>query len=219
MRKDFFSTIILVKQRGFTPAPISAMSSVILSTSSEAASSRQKFSTSDGTPSVHVRKSQASVKLVRGFTLIEVMTAALITVLGLVGIYSLVVRTMNVSVSNADRFVAAQLAKEGIELVRNIRDCNVLAGESDWTSGLNTCFGAGCEMDYNDPGLVAFGDSNFYVDSNGFYNYDGSGQKTKYKRKIVITPNADTLDILVEIMGSVGSQPFRAYSQLYNWRK
>ena len=154
----------------------------------------------------------------KGFTLIEVTVAIFVITVGIVGIYTLVPKIISISSANIDTFIASQLAREGIEIVRNIRDTNWLEGNS-WDDGLNNCAG-GCEIDYNDPALVTFQNRYLKIDPNnpnkGFYNYE-NGKDTKFKRKIVIS-GTDILNINVEIIWPGEDSPFLVKENLYDWK-
>ncbi|MCL5010592.1 MAG: prepilin-type N-terminal cleavage/methylation domain-containing protein [Patescibacteria group bacterium] len=162
-------------------------------------------------------------KFSTGFTLIEVIIAIMVIITAVVGVYNLFPVVVNSGAMAADRFVASQLASEGIELVRNIRDGNWLA-DIDWTSGLTNCPQTSpCEIDYNDPGLVV-NDRFLQLKSDGFYNY-GEGTNTKYKRKIIITQSAGHLNVRVTVSWfgiksafQTGSNSFEVQDNLYDWR-
>lgn len=90
-----------------------------------------------------------------GFSLIEVILVMVITAITFVGIYSVFGTTLKFNVENRRDIIAANLAQEGIELIRNIRDTNVLKGEKTnlLPNGLcNPSFGA--EPDCNDGEIV-----------------------------------------------------------------
>jgi len=137
----------------------------------------------------------------RGFTLIECLVAIFLITLGVGGAMSVVNQTTAFTQVASSRLVAAYLAQEGIEIVRNIRDTNSLKIHKgitgiDWDTGLIDCDG-GCEADYNDPALIISADSYLKIDG-GFFNYD-SGQNTTFKRKIIIQLESESyyeVDIL-----------------------
>lgn len=60
----------------------------------------------------------------RGFTLIEVIVMATVTSVGLLSIMLVADRTVRTSDSNENRVAGANLAREGVELVRAARDSN-----------------------------------------------------------------------------------------------
>jgi len=78
----------------------------------------------------------------RGFTLIEALVAISILIVGILSSF-LVVNRVLYSVTNiSDRLTASFLAQEGLELVRNIRDTNLLrifnnSEPISWNNGLN----------------------------------------------------------------------------------
>jgi Tfp pilus assembly protein PilV len=83
-----------------------------------------------------------------GFTLIELLAAIAVFFIGILAAFSLSLNNLNTVKENYNRVVAADLAREGIEIVRNIRDSNWLAREANvddpttgiaaWDSGLNS---------------------------------------------------------------------------------
>ena len=156
----------------------------------------------------------------QGFSLIETIVAISIILIGIVGLYALIPYYIRVVAVNADRFVSSQLASEGIEFVRNIRDNNSLLG-NDWEEGLDNCFLVGCQMAYNDAGLFNYTGAQLRTDDSGFYKYDGGTTVTKYKRKITITSSdsfSTDMNVVVEISGLIGGATFQASETLYNWR-
>lgn len=71
----------------------------------------------------------------KGQGLLETIVAIGIILTGLVSSLTLVIFTLSASRQSADAIIASNLAWEGIEVVRNIRDSNYLAGVS-WDAGL-----------------------------------------------------------------------------------
>lgn len=67
--------------------------------------------------------------------MIESLVAITVVVVGLVSILTLVVFNLRVQVYSHDMLIATNLAKEGIEVVRSIRDTNWLNG-NDWDQDL-----------------------------------------------------------------------------------
>jgi Tfp pilus assembly protein PilV len=73
-----------------------------------------------------------------GFTLVGVLVALLLLVGGAVAIGQLIVRTERAAAIARERFVATHLAREGVELVRAIRDTNWLTPGQSWTKNICT---------------------------------------------------------------------------------
>ncbi len=69
------------------------------------------------------------MRIARGQTLIELLAAFAIIASGLMAVMGLVISNRTLSQANADRLVATNLAREGLELVREMRDSNWLAGQ------------------------------------------------------------------------------------------
>jgi len=142
----------------------------------------------------------------RGFTLLEVIIAISLVLVGTTATLLLITRTVRQIGIFPSQLIAAHLNQEGIEIVRNIRDTNFLQG-GGWDEGLVPpaidC-SAGCEADYTDTGvldptLASYGLGRFLkIDASGFYNYT-IGTNTKFKRKITIIPNGlNILEVTVE---------------------
>jgi prepilin-type N-terminal cleavage/methylation domain-containing protein len=160
----------------------------------------------------------------KGFTFLEVIVAIFIISIGVVGVVKFMPSIISENSINYSRLTAAYLAQEGIEIARNIRDSNLLQGQS-WDYGLNTaaCNG-GCEADYinasqPDPNLLSFGTGRYlYIGGSGFYGYFGA-TATKYKRKITFISNGNDATVTVNVLWSERgkSYGFPVQERLYNW--
>jgi prepilin-type N-terminal cleavage/methylation domain-containing protein len=79
-----------------------------------------------------------------GFTLIETLVAVLLLSFCLVPIVSILTRTLTITTLSQQRFTATKIALQGVELIRNKRDNNILCtqtatcpgGITDWKDGL-----------------------------------------------------------------------------------
>jgi type II secretory pathway pseudopilin PulG len=155
-----------------------------------------------------------------GFTLIEVLAAMFIVVMGVVGIFGLVTRTVSSTSLVNSQLVASYLAQEGLEMVRNIRDANFRrvhkgVAQATWTDGLTGCT-TGCEADYNDSALVSFQDRFLKLD-NGFYTYD-AGTDTIFTRKIIITPKRGVPSSCVPLIPPDASDDILCVSVDVSWQ-
>jgi len=106
-----------------------------------------------------------------------------------IGVYSAFSIVVILTLDNSDRFTAAYLAQEGIEIVRNIRDSNWVLGQEEWNAGF-VDRDQGIEVDYltrsGNEIQPWIGDGNYLnIDVRGFYSYD-TGPESKFKRKITI---------------------------------
>ncbi len=139
----------------------------------------------------------------KGFTLIETLFAILIFSASLVSLMAIAGRGIAAAHSAREQTTAHYLAQEGLEVVRNIRDTNMINQQS-WDTQFDSCTEtAPCQIDYQAgsdiPVLVPcttdpvkgcqMGESN-----NAFVN-EGSGQTPSgYFRKIYSVPgDIDTL--------------------------
>lgn len=156
----------------------------------------------------------------KAFTLIEVVVAIAILAIGLVGAYGVLPLIIKSQAINIDEFLASQIANEGVELTRNLRDNNWLLWLSDWKTGLKGC-SLGCEIDYNDTGFTVIGESGRFLQidpTNGFYNY-GLGTDSKFKRKITIIEDASGyLNTKVEVTWNGNGSPFILEENFYDWQ-
>lgn len=143
----------------------------------------------------------------RGFTILEVITAIFILTIGAGASFALIQQTLSSTYFLEDKLIASYLAQEGIEIVKNIRDGNWLEGRSAvvaWDAGL-ICGTPPClwEADYTTlQNLTAWSGQGRYlnIDSDGFYSYAG-GTQTKFKRKITIEePQADKMKVTAEVI-------------------
>ncbi len=157
----------------------------------------------------------------KGFTLLEVLVAVFILIVGAGAVFSSISQTLEAASLVKDRFIASYLAQEGIEIVKNIRDSNWVEGES-WNANLACCgsFPCDCEADRTTQVLTDTYDGEFLkFDSNNGYNYF-FGTNTKFKRRLrleQIDPNR--LKIIVEVNWQVKgrSYDFKVVDIITNW--
>ncbi len=172
----------------------------------------------------------------KGFSFIEVLVSIFILVIAITASFSVLQGILSYNVTNSSRLVAAYLAQEGIEIVRNIRDGNWLESRTNsvtsWDEGLTGCGGNGCRADYNhsyspldreDPTLPDYPVEGQFlnIDSSGFYGYGSSPTTTKFQRKIVITQGAINelkVNVTVSWQEKGSSNTLSALENLYNWK-
>lgn len=114
--------------------------------------------------------------------MVEAMISITIVVIGLLGIFSLTSRSLSLNQVITSQYVASNLSAEGIEVVKNILDKNVIQGRP-WNEGVAP---GEYEVDYASTVLNAFSGRKLNFDpGTGFYSY-AAGNTTTYLRKIVI---------------------------------
>lgn len=72
-----------------------------------------------------------------GFTILEVLITMLVVTIGGLAAYAMVQQIIFSTLSSSYRLTAAYLAKERIEIVRNIRDTNWLQDAPNWYDGIS----------------------------------------------------------------------------------
>ena len=157
-------------------------------------------------------------KLLTGFTLIEAVVVTFIVIVGIIGVLTVSQHAVLIVYDARDKLTAVYLAKEGAEIVRNIRDRNFLRGYP-WKTGLDSgVFMAA----FDNPELITpYLSIPLLINANGFYNYT-TGTSTKFKRKINLTHLTDPDRIRSEIK-VYWTDRGRTYNvtleeNLYNWR-
>lgn len=159
-----------------------------------------------------------------GFSLVEVITVLLVISLGLVGVLSLISQNVKSQNINEKALVAHQLAQEGIEIARSIRDSNWRMG-IDWRDGLGdgTYYG-----DFDNTALTlapSLGYGKLVQDASGLYYSAPNTTATSsiFSRLISIDSLAAPENgIIVNSViywtdhGQNFSYPLQAY--LYDWK-
>ena len=177
-----------------------------------------------------------NLKIPHGQGLLETIVAISVFITGALTAVSLVISSLSAGKLSSSQIVADNLAWEGIEVVRNIRDGNYLSGAGTaWDAGLiggdTTAIAVFDEaanpprwsLDFT-PNSINGGAVQLYR-NNGLYKQSGAvppGQPTDYYRLITIDPLGTTF------MKSVKSQvdwiekgtrrSVVAETKLYNWR-
>lgn len=110
----------------------------------------------------------------KGQAMVEAMVAMSVIVVGLLGVFTLSSNSISLNRVAADRYVAVNLANEGVELVKNLIDnneWNAIPGFDNSTSQY--------EIDYNDLKVKPLGGEGsgarpiyFSKNGSGYYAYD-----------------------------------------------
>ena len=125
----------------------------------------------------------------KGFTLIETLVAIAILLIAVVGPISLIGDALHKLYYAKDQIIAINLAQEGIEVVRQVRDSNMLAWD-----GATPPWNTGIEEDYYtidaDSATVtssANAQQPILLNGDGFYRQSGAGTATQFTRLVTIT--------------------------------
>jgi len=162
------------------------------------------------------------------------MVAITIAMVGLLGIFSLLSNSLGLTRVVSDRYIATNLAAEGIEVVKNVIDRNVLTGEAFNANMQNGVYA----IDFNDESLPApldpiparcteaieAGSTLTFDPTTNLYRYGGV-ETTRFKRGICITnaPNGNSDEMKVEsvvLWTTRGGGEFEITLEdyFYNWR-
>ncbi len=161
----------------------------------------------------------------KAFTLIEVITILFIISLGMIGVLSLIVQNIQSQSLNKNTLIAYQLAQEGIEMIREVRDTNWREARP-WRTKLDSGI---YYMDYTEtssgPHLAptenkSYG--NLKQDANGMYknNLSAGGSASGFSRLISIKDYDGGIQVKSTIYWSDHGREYVYYLEtlLYNWR-
>lgn len=155
----------------------------------------------------------------KGFTLIEVIVS--VVIISLVSVSAMSAISLNLSSATRikNNLIAAYLAQEGLEVVRNIRDKDRHLGAAFGASLANGDY----IVDWNSQSLVPFADIFLKKDSGGLYNYS-SGQDTIFKRRIIIGNSVQNNPAIEKVAKTEiswteksGPKMIQAELRLFNW--
>lgn len=180
----------------------------------------------------------------RGQLLIEAIVAGAILIIGFTGSLALLARAFQYNRIITDGYIGTYLASEGIEIVKNVIDHNmmVVLGCGVCTPQIPPCPPPGCswlagftnntdyEVAYNNPGLIGFTNSFLKYDpATGMYGY-AAGSATNYKRTIHVNFGVPLLvnslgdPVEVEVRSTVTwntglvTQSASLVDKFYEWR-
>ncbi len=167
-----------------------------------------------------------------GFTILELVVGIFILTIAVTGIYVLVSRLFIYGRYLSSKMTAAYLTQEGIEVVRGIRDTNWINND-EWTAGIFCCesdyscpFGRTCqcdmcEADYESVRLYSANGQNLEVDSDGFFGYPASPQRTTDFERIigVRKHNEEYIEtcVVTQWGPKTDSYKVKACDKLFNW--
>jgi len=175
------------------------------------------------------------IKQKSGFGLIEVTVSIYIISMGLLGLMSLTSQSLKIQHINKNNIIASQLAQEGIELVRNVRDSNWRDEDLDWKKDIFT--GASPFRDYIidyrgrdsiDKSINGITDSRARLrihnsgDYEGFYTHSTSDTtETLFYRIIEVDKDNDTvLTVKCRVSWEERKRDheYVVETKLYNWK-
>ena len=176
----------------------------------------------------------------RGQFLIEAIVAGSVLIMGFTGIMALLARAMHANRIITNNYIGTYLAAEGIEIVKNIIDHNVMMrmGGVDWCdpdilprsgwSWVRDVLAGPREVDYTSNNVrdVATGSGRtqgrrLRFDRNTYrYGYD-SGDSTPFRRVVWIQPGSDQVEIASRVTWDTGllESEVELVDVLWDWRQ
>ena len=131
----------------------------------------------------------------KGFSLLEVLMALFVLSVGVTAMLSLITTSITASNRSKKAMVASQLAQEGVELVRNIRDTNFILGNPSFQGISN----GACGLDVSAPTLSCatptFGLNLVNVAGVNYFLHSGA-TPSGFSRKIAIFDSGTDKKIL-----------------------
>lgn len=125
-------------------------------------------------------------KNIKGFSFIEVMLAVFIVTAGLIVSIQLVTQSLSQTIDSRNQIIASELAQEGVELVRNVRDTNWMTSGSTSFNYFPPGNSSNCRIDYSGSSSFVCSQSYQLFLNSGYYSHNSSGSATRFYRKIVI---------------------------------
>lgn len=180
------------------------------------------------------------IKNIRGQLLIESFVAISVAVVGLLGIMGVLSRSLSLNRVVANHYIANNLAAEGIEIIKNRIDQNVMASGSAWNAGINDGAYEVAGAPSNESVKIVFlgsksdcGSMNSvpalkFNGATGIYNYD-AGNDTVFRRcvQVLSVPDpdqagqVDELAVIARVAWKdLGGASFdiAAEDHFFNWR-
>lgn len=163
-----------------------------------------------------------------GFTLLETLVAIAILLIAVVGPISLIGNSLQQIYYARDQMAAINLAQEGLDVVRQMRDSNKLAGGS-WTTGFTT------DGDYVvDPYLLISGGVPLIIcnscsqlvvfdTTNEVYRQSFAGNATPFSRVVNVSStglNSEERKVTSTVTWKTGNQTgtLVVSGYLFNWQ-
>ncbi len=153
----------------------------------------------------------------KGYLLIESVVAITLLVVGFLGMLALLSNSIALNRVINDQFIANYLAAEGIEIIKNLIDSNVIQGKP-WNENINA---GDFEVDYQSSQLEPNQGRPILFDENiKKYGY-GSGNQTFFKRKIsvdFVSPEQVKVNSIVNWSTRKGKFEINLEDHFFNWK-
>jgi len=147
--------------------------------------------------------------------MVEAIIAVSVFTIGIVAILSLLSRSTALSQEAGNKFIAAHLAAEGAEIVKNIVDEN-FAKKNPWNKNVSN---GTYEVSYDNRSLLP-NQGRFLNFSKGFFSYS-AGTSTIFKREVTVQTVSQSevrINAIVRWTARGRSQQVNVEDHFYNWR-
>lgn len=156
-----------------------------------------------------------------GFTLIESLVALTLLMVGLIPAFLQASSALALSTTARNALIAANLAQEGVEVVRSVRDANWFAARP-FDDGLSSC-ASGCLVQWDSQELQQIGTNPpLKLDAaTGLYQYS-TGEDSLFSRAITVTKISDIeLSVTSKITWHerTSDKEFSVEYHLFDWLK
>lgn len=169
------------------------------------------------------------IKYNNGFSILEITISIFIISMAFIGLMSLTGQNIQAQYTNENSLIASQLAQEGLELVRNIRDSNWISGQPHYYDNIYKDSDDTYIVAYTPIGATDFGPdtiddpgAKLYINSSGNYDHDSSGVPTPFYRLITVVTTAKNEYLEVECKVKWNERgknnEYTAKTLLYAWR-
>ncbi len=131
---------------------------------------------------------------IKGFTLVEVLVSLSVITLGGLAAFALLNQTLHSAKLSEDSIIVSNLAREGMEIVRSIRDSSANGYDSlvvgDWIVDSGSNYGITTSAD--DNSIVSCSNCRLYINNGRYSHVASGGVATSYKRMItIVDPSSD----------------------------
>lgn len=165
-----------------------------------------------------------------GFTLLENLIALSIVVIGGLAVFALLSQTLLSSRTNQDQIIEINLAREGIEIVRSIRDSSDLgyAALVDGSWIVDSADNYSLTTPADDANVVACLNCQLYI-TNGQYSHTPSAEMAPFKRVVTIENgnhiascvgggNACEKMVTVSVLRPGSLNPYKLVTYITDWK-
>lgn len=152
-----------------------------------------------------------------GQMVVESMIAASILTVGLLGALALLNRSLSLSRSISNNYIGTYLASEGVEIVKNLIDTNIIQSRP-WNDGISP---GDYEADYASAALAPYANRSLSFNPTAHLYYYGAGSQTNFTRRLRISMvGADEMRVNSIVTWSTGlaQSSLNVEDHFFNWR-